>query len=86
MLGLGYRADVSGRPRVNLSPRFPCSTFGPGGFILQSAATTRYSGYQLALGRANQQFYTTEKEVIHQPAAIHADVQLQCISQQSYKG
>lgn len=43
MSRLCYLADVS-----RLSPRFPCNTFGPGGFILQTAAATRDSGYQLA--------------------------------------
>lgn len=89
MLGLGYLADVSGQASVDFSPRFPCNTFGAGGFILQTAVTTRISGYQLAHGRANQQFYTTlfrlERELLHPPAAVHADVQLLCISQQSYE-
>lgn len=59
MLGLGYLADVSGQAGVDFSSRFPCNTFGPGGFILQTAVTTRRRGYQLAHERANQQFYTT---------------------------
>lgn len=45
------------------------------------------SSYQLAHDRANQQFYATlfrpEREAFHRPAAIHAEIQLLCISQQA---
>lgn len=45
------------------------------------------SSYQLAHDRANQQFYTIlfrpEGEAFHPPAAIHAGIQLLCISQRA---
>lgn len=85
MLGLCYLADVSGQAGVDLSPRFPCNTFGTGGFILQTAATIRHSGHQLA---RDSSLYTAlfrwEREPFHPPAAIHAEIQLLCISQQRY--
>lgn len=89
MLELGYLADAFGWASVDFFPRFPCKTFGPGGLIVQTAATTRYSGHQLAHERAYQHFFCTlfnlERELLHPPAAIHADVLLLCISQQSFK-
>lgn len=90
MLGLCYLADVSGRASVDFFPRYPCNTFGPGGFILQTSATTRHSGHRLVDDRANQQFYSTlfrlEGEAFHPPAAIHAEVQLSQKSDKTKKG
>lgn len=89
MLGLCYLADVSGRASVDFSPGFPRNTLGPGGFILQTAATTRRSGYQLAHDRANQQFYTTlfrsERTFFIHQLQYMLKCSFLCISQQSYK-
>lgn len=38
---LCYLAGVSGGACGDFSPGFPCNTIDPGGFILQTAATTR---------------------------------------------
>lgn len=91
MLGLCYLANVSARASVDFSPRFPRNTFGPGGFILQTAATTsRYAS--LLQDTVTTSWHMTEQSSStllrlkrEPPPAINAEIQLLCISQQSYK-
>lgn len=86
---LSYLADLFWWCSVNSSSRFPCNPFDSGGFILQTAVTIGHSGYQLAHGGANQQFYASlfrsERGIFHPPAAICAGTLLLCISLQSCK-